>query len=150
MIRNWTRLGYSSAIATLLALGPEVLRGSEPVEARARGQSSAAGSSPLGFSPRSRAAQLRAEAHALAVPTPENARRWLRTLTAEPHVAGTHADYKTAIFVRDKLREWGWKAELEELEVLLNYPTAGEPPTLYLRRPTNKRLSLDEAPLATD
>src|SRR5580693_2060424 len=58
----------------------------------------------------------------LAVPTPENARKLLRTLTAEPHVAGTQADYKTAVFVRDKLREWGWKADLEELEVLLNYP----------------------------
>ena len=46
-----------------------------------------------------------AEAKALAVPTPENARSWLRTLTEEPHPAGSPADYKTAVFVRDKLRE---------------------------------------------
>ena len=40
------------------------------------------------------------EAQALTVPTPESARNWLRVLTAEPHVAGTPADYKTAVFVR--------------------------------------------------
>lgn len=77
---------------------------------------------PLGFSKATSTPQLAAEKEALAVPSPENARRWLRTLTAEPHVAGTEADHKTAVFVRDKLREWGWKAELVELKVLLNYP----------------------------
>ena len=85
-------------------------------------------SGPPGFAPGSRAAQAVAEAHALAVPTPEKARSWLRTLTEEPHVAGTPADHKTALFVRDKLREWGWKADLAEYEVLLNYPQASSSP----------------------
>src|SRR5262249_28756067 len=74
--------------------------------------------------------------------------RWLRILTAEPHVAGTHEDYKTAVFVRDKLHEWGWKSDIEEMEVLLNYPTA--PPTLELERPVTRALSRDEAPIAHD
>jgi N-acetylated-alpha-linked acidic dipeptidase len=104
----------------------------------------------MGFTSRSIASQHQAEAHALTVPTPENARNWLRILTAEPHVAGTPADYKTAVFVRDKLREWGWKAEIFELEVLLNYPLAGSPPQLSLERPFAKAFSLDEAPLGTD
>src|SRR5262245_39245721 len=78
---------------------------------------------PLGFAPSARAAELQAETQALAVPTPVNARSWLRKLTEEPHVAGTPADERTARFVRDKLREWGWKADLVEYEVLLNYPT---------------------------
>ena len=102
----------------------------------------------IGFAPSSRAGQTRAEARATLVPTPEEARKLLRTLTAEPHVAGTKADYKTAVFVRDKLREWGWKAEIEELEVLLNYP--GAAPNLTIERPITKSLSLDEAPIATD
>ena len=71
-------------------------------------------------------------------------------LTAEPHVAGTPADYRTAVFVRDKLREWGWKADIAEQEVLLNYPLLGSPPRLLLERPVAKNLSLDEAPIATD
>jgi N-acetylated-alpha-linked acidic dipeptidase len=84
------------------------------------------------------------------VPTPESARKLLRVLTAEPHVAGTPADYKTAVFVRDKLREWGWQADIAEIEVLLNYPLEGDHPTLELKRPIAKPLSLDEAPLASD
>jgi N-acetylated-alpha-linked acidic dipeptidase len=103
---------------------------------------------PLGFTPSSGPAQLQAEAHALAVPTPENARKLLHVLTAEPHVAGTPADFKTAVFVRDKLREWGWTADIAELEVLLNYPK--DPPALTIERPIAKSLSLDEAPVATD
>jgi N-acetylated-alpha-linked acidic dipeptidase len=107
----------------------------------------------IGFSPRTLAKQRAAEAHALTIPTPENARRWLRILTAEPHVAGTEADHKTAIFVRDKLREWGWKADLVELEVLLNYPIEGHSPIapqLTLTSPLSKVLSLDEAPIEGD
>src|SRR3954451_5217033 len=104
--------------------------------------------SPLGFSPGSRAAEIEAEAHALAVPTPDSARSWLRTLTEEPHVAGTPADHKTALFVRDKLREWGWKANLVEYEVLLNYP---QRPTLKVFRPDGAReLPVIEAALAGD
>ena len=75
---------------------------------------------PLGFAPKSRPDQAKAEARAMLVPTPERARGWLRSLTEEPHVAGTPADYKTALMVRDNLREWGWQADLAEYEVLLN------------------------------
>jgi N-acetylated-alpha-linked acidic dipeptidase len=102
---------------------------------------------PLGFAPASRAAELEAEAQALSIPTPNSARAWLRTLTEEPHVAGTPADYKTAVFVRDKLREWGWKADLAEYEVLLNYPTYA---SLSLTRPTPQSLPCFESPLAFD
>ena len=63
---------------------------------------------PIGFNPASRAAQAKAEAHALTIPTPDAARAWLKSLTEEPHVAGTPADKKTAEDVRDKLRSWGW------------------------------------------
>ncbi len=106
--------------------------------------------SPIGFAPGSRATQATAEAFALKVPTPENCRALLRTLTEEPHVAGTPADHKTALFVRDKLREWGWQAELAEYEVLLNYPRVD--PVLELIRGDRKELSLSliETPNATD
>jgi len=125
------------------AVGPRAPEGSPP-------SARVGSSSPLGFTPRSSPGQLEAETHALSVPTSENARKLLRVLTAEPHVAGTPADYKTAVFVRDKLREWGWKAEIAEQEVLLNYPMIGNPPRLSLDRPVAKTLSLDEAPIATD
>lgn len=102
----------------------------------------------IGFSSKAFEKQHAAEARALAVPTPQNARKWLGILTAEPHVAGTPADHRTAIFVRDKLREWGWKADLVELEVLLNYPIGD--PTLKLTAPKPVKLPVNEAPIATD
>lgn len=104
-------------------------------------------SGPIGFSPAARAAQAEAEARALSVPTPEKARSWLHVLTEEPHVAGTPADHKTALFVRDKLREWGWEADLAEHEVLLNYPVHA---TLELLRPTAQKLKTREDPHTPD
>ncbi|MDG3006570.1 M28 family metallopeptidase [Paludisphaera mucosa] len=103
---------------------------------------------PLGFAPASRAAHLEAERRAAAVPTPNSARNWLRTLTAEPHPAATAADERTAKFVRDKLQEWGWKAEIVPYEVLLNQPSA--PPTLGIDRPEGMDLDLEEKPIAAD
>jgi N-acetylated-alpha-linked acidic dipeptidase len=149
MRRLWCILLRPAAIVLLLTPWIEPAFGSDPpASSVAKPTRSSAASTPLGFTPRSGPAQLDAEAHALAVPTAENARKWLRVLTAEPHVAGTLADYKTAVFVRDKLREWGWKAELAELEVLLNYPRAS--PTLQLHRPSIKAFNLDETAIATD
>jgi len=102
----------------------------------------------LGFAPSARAAEASAEAKAVAVPTPAMAKSWLRTLTEEPHAAGTPADYKTAVFVRDKLREWGWQADLAEYEVLLNSPTGVT--SLQLQRPTFKMLPVNEAANPSD
>jgi N-acetylated-alpha-linked acidic dipeptidase len=151
MRRLWYCLGRSAAIVLILTPWIEPAFGSDPPTSPVANQQGASSiSTPLGFTPRSRRTQLDAEAHAVAVPNPESARKWLRILTAEPHVAGTPADYKTAVFVRDKLREWGWKAELAELEVLLNYPSVDFRPSLEIQRPIEKLLSLDEAPVTTD
>jgi N-acetylated-alpha-linked acidic dipeptidase len=151
MRRLWKTLGRASAMLAVVVMAAVTSRGIEPSASNPGDESSSAGSSsPLGFTPGSLPQQLKAEAYALAVPTPDNARSWLRVLTAAPHAAGTPADYKTAVFVRDKLREWGWKAEIEELDVLLNYPSADAPAQLSIARPIVKPLSLDEAPVATD
>src|SRR5208283_2451948 len=54
----------------------------------------------------------------------------------------------TAVFVRDRLQEWGWKADLVTNEVLLNYPKGKT--SLQINRPMVKQLSLEEAPLPVD
>ena len=122
----------------LLAMAASTMATSTPAPAQ---------DGPIGFAPGSKAAQARAEAHALAVPTPDAARAWLRSLTEEPHVAGTPADRKTAEDVRDKLRSWGWQAELAEYEVLLNYPR-----NVYCRidRPQVQALKVIEDAVAAD
>lgn len=89
--------------------------------------------------------------------SPQVLRSLLRSLTEEPHVAGTPADLRTAEFVRDKLKAWGWSADLVEYEVLLNYPepsfnpvTGRTNPTLEILRPAAKPLPVTEGPLAFD
>jgi N-acetylated-alpha-linked acidic dipeptidase len=110
---------------------------------------------PLGFAPGAASAFAPFEARALAMPTPDQARAWLRTLTEEPHAAGTPADSRTALFVRDRLREWGWKVEIAEYEVLLNYPVQERDgsfvaPTLRLTRPHARVLPVAEPAVAGD
>jgi N-acetylated-alpha-linked acidic dipeptidase len=104
---------------------------------------------PLGVLPGSRAEFLEAQARLLAAPRPENARRLLRTLTEEPHIAGTPAGRRTAEFVRDKLRSWGWDAELAEYHVLLNYPRP-DSVALSLVAPTVRKLKVIEDPHVPD
>ncbi|WP_435006528.1 M28 family metallopeptidase [Tundrisphaera lichenicola] len=106
----------------------------------------------IGFSVGSRASQVKAEAHAMSIPTPDAARAWLREITEEPHVAGTPADYRTAVNVRDKLRSWGWTAELAEYEVLLNYPIQqpGKGVLCEIIRPNPISLKVLEEPIAAD
>ncbi|KAF0248729.1 MAG: Poly(L-malate)-hydrolase (Polymalatase), partial [bacterium] len=43
----------------------------------------------------------------LGLPNPDNIRRHLRVYTEEPHMAGTPEDYQTAVYTRDRLREYG-------------------------------------------
>ncbi len=90
----------------------------------------------------------------MGVPTPDAARTWLRALTEEPHVAGTPADYKTAVDVRDKLRSWGWQADLAEYEVLLNYPTQlrlrDRPPQVKPLKTTEDAVTVDKDSASPD
>ena len=60
----------------------------------------------------------------LAVPDPKLAGDDLTTLTAEPHLAATPEDHKTAEFVARKFRAAGLETEIVPYRVLLNYPKA--------------------------
>src|SRR5262245_18189489 len=105
----------------------------------------AAGGKPpralLGFLAGSREAEKKAENDLLATPTPERARGWLRALTEEPHVAGTPQGKKVAEYVRDRLVEFGLKAEMVTYDIWLNLPQAV---SLKLLKPEAATLSLRE------
>lgn len=103
----------------------------------------------LGFAPSNRRIEAKAEASATAAINPVSLRGLLREFTAEPHVAGTPGDYKTAVLVRDKLQGWGWKADLVEYEVLLNYPRSGSV-RLELVWPEAQTLKVTEDPWPAD
>ena len=59
-----------------------------------------------------------------AIPKAENLREAMRRLSAEPHHLGSVAGKRNAEWMRDQLKGWGLKAELEEFDVL--FPTPKE------------------------
>ncbi len=85
----------------------------------------------------------------LRVPDAKLAGEELKTLTAEPHVAGSPEDYKTAQYVADKFRAAGLEAEIVKYTAWLNHP-AEQHLTVYakdgkvlLQGPTPEHVSSD-------
>ncbi|HKF50056.1 MAG TPA: M28 family metallopeptidase [Terracidiphilus sp.] len=64
----------------------------------------------------------RTETEFLAVPNAKLAGEELKTLTAEPHLAGTPEDHKTAEYVAQKFRAAGLDTEIVPYRVLMNQP----------------------------
>jgi len=77
-------------------------------------------SAPAGF--RNFSAEQQLETRFLAVPDPKLAEEHLRILTAEPHIAGSPEDKKTADYVFQKFREAGLDAQITEYKVWINLP----------------------------
>jgi N-acetylated-alpha-linked acidic dipeptidase len=59
-----------------------------------------------------------------ALPVPDNLRDYMRTITAEPHHAGSAGSRKVAEYVLAKFKSWGLNATIEQFEALMPYPTA--------------------------
>jgi N-acetylated-alpha-linked acidic dipeptidase len=68
------------------------------------------------------AAQAKIEEKFLAVPDAKLAGQHLKTLTAEPHLASTPEDRKTAEYVALKFRAAGLETDIVPFRVLLNQP----------------------------
>jgi len=68
------------------------------------------------------AAESKIEQQFLAVPDAKLAGQHLKTLTAEPHLASTPEDHKTAEYVAAKFRAAGLDTEIVPYRVLMNQP----------------------------
>jgi N-acetylated-alpha-linked acidic dipeptidase len=66
--------------------------------------------------------QSKIESRFLAVPDAQLAGQHLKILTAEPHLASTPEDRKTADYVAQKFRDAGLETEIVPYRVLLNQP----------------------------
>jgi N-acetylated-alpha-linked acidic dipeptidase len=66
--------------------------------------------------------EARIEEKFLAVPDPRLAGEELKALTAEPHLAATPEDRKTAEYLASKFRAAGFETEIVPYRVLLNQP----------------------------
>jgi N-acetylated-alpha-linked acidic dipeptidase len=75
------------------------------------------------FGFREPAAESAIEKRFLAVPEAKLAEEHLRTLTKDPHMAGTLEDKATADYVAGKFREAGLDTEIVEYKVWINYPS---------------------------
>jgi len=78
--------------------------------------------SPAIFGFRDASAETAAEARFLAAPDAKFAEEHLRTLTKDPHMAGTPEDKATADYVAQKFRDAGLDTEIVEYKVWINYP----------------------------
>jgi N-acetylated-alpha-linked acidic dipeptidase len=79
---------------------------------------------PAVFGYRDFAAESKIEEKFLSVPDAQLAGQHLKILTAEPHLAATPEDRKTADYVAQKFREAGLDTEIVPYRVLLNQPKA--------------------------
>lgn len=103
----------SSRLAVLLVFATSCV-----LMVRSTGQ--AASEQVLGYANFS--AQARIEEKFLAVPDAKLAGQHLKILTAEPHMAATPEDLKTAEYVAQKFRAAGLETEIVPYRVLLNQP----------------------------
>ena len=84
----------------------------------------------------------------IKVPDPALAEQHLKTLTAEPHVAGSPEDKKTADYVAQKFKEAGLETEVVEYKVWMNRPaeisvTVTAPAGVKMNGPTREHVSGD-------
>jgi len=98
--------------AAILALSPRPTPAQTPPQSVPQG----------GFGYTDFSSEAQQEQKFLAVPDPKQAGEDLTTLTAEPHLAATPEDHKTAEFVARKFRAAGLDTEIVPYRVLLNYP----------------------------
>jgi N-acetylated-alpha-linked acidic dipeptidase len=77
----------------------------------------------LGFLPTRAAAEHQLETTFQSIPTPENAREWHRTFTAEPHPAASDRNNQLADFVAEAWHKQGWEdVTLRRYDVLHSRP----------------------------
>jgi N-acetylated-alpha-linked acidic dipeptidase len=76
-----------------------------------------------GFSPAGAAKQRELEARFAALPSPEQAQKWHRYLTAEPHPAGSPRNNQLAEWIAEQWRQQGWEdVVIHRYDVLQDSP----------------------------
>jgi N-acetylated-alpha-linked acidic dipeptidase len=100
-----------------------------------------------GFTSAHAVEERRREKALQALPSPDNLREYMKTITADPHHAGSPGSRTVADYVLAKFRSWGLNASLEQFEALMPYPTER---VLELVEPTNYVAALKEPVVPDD
>ncbi|MCI0487317.1 MAG: M28 family peptidase [Blastocatellia bacterium] len=100
-----------------------------------------------GYTASNAKSQIEWEEKMRALPKPDLLREYMKHLSAEPHHVGSAYGRQNAEWMRDKFRSWGFKAEIEEFDVL--FPTPKER-LLEMIEPERFRAQLKEPALTED
>ncbi len=100
-----------------------------------------------GFSGAASVAQRELERRAIAIPSPDSARRIARALSSEPHIAGTPAQERTRDYVNAELRKLGLRVETRSYRVYLPHATGVQ---VWRTAPDPVALAVDEPALEAD
>jgi len=95
----------------------------------------------FGFFPKSVSSQRTHEARALNLVSPGSPERFLQDLTREPHHAGSVGGRRSAEYVQQMLKSFGFDSRIAEYQVLLPYP---EDIRVSLLEPEQKTLRMKE------
>jgi len=96
----------------------------------------------LGFSAPHAATEHQLESKFQSIPSPEKAREWHRTFTAEPHPAASERNTQLADFIADEWRKQGWEeVALRRYDVLHSRPRSV---SLEMTQPIHFTASLRE------
>jgi len=102
----------------------------------------------LGFTAAHARAEHRLEADFQSIPSPEKAREWHRTFTAEPHPAASERNTQLADFTADEWRKQGWEdVTLRRYDVFHSRPRSV---SLEMTTPVRYMASLREDPVEAD
>jgi N-acetylated-alpha-linked acidic dipeptidase len=100
-----------------------------------------------GFDPASRAEEMKWESQARAMPDASRISATIRSLSNQPHMAGTPQSQQTAEAILAQLRGYGLEANIEQFEALLPQPAVR---LLEMTAPVAFRAKLEEPPVPGD
>lgn len=111
-------------------------------------QEATSSSSILGFTGAHATAEHQLETDFQAIPSPEKAREWHKTFTAEPHPAASERNNQLAEFIADAWRKEGWEDVVpRRYDVLHSRPRSV---SLEMTAPAHYTASLREDPYDLD
>jgi N-acetylated-alpha-linked acidic dipeptidase len=85
-----------------------------------------------------------------AVPDAETMGRHHRELTRRPHHAGSEQNYQDALYIRDRLAEFGYETEMFRYDVWIPWPRDNRPMTITLTAPVREEIVTVEPPIPED
>jgi N-acetylated-alpha-linked acidic dipeptidase len=100
-----------------------------------------------GFAPSRVAEERSLEQKFQSLPDPAHAESDLRHLTSEPHVAGTEASHRVALWLLDQYRSFGFDAEIVTYSAWISLPRQIK---LELTAPVQRDLATSEEPYPAD